>query len=185
MLTTVYSGCGFDREQRTYLFEISSLHDWTPPPRLHEAFKTVPFKFEVLQGFQDADVTEISDFISKESTQTKIALNAPQVLSSLYTWALHDRSATEIIAMKHLSSGSLAGLGLLYRSDSLIARYLPLATEHYGAISSIIIKHEEQSASVMEVFLAFAIMQLKLRGFSFAQFRVVSRDILRLLKDVF
>lgn len=121
---------------------------------------------------------EILDLLSKEPIQGTNALRSPQILSTLYKWALEDHQATEIVTMRNVKANQLVGLGILYCTDSRIANYFPLASKQVAAISGIVLRPEEFSTSPMTMLLAFAVSQIKMRGFSVAQIRAVSHHVL-------
>ncbi len=102
----------------------------------------------------------------------KSSLESPVILTKLYARALEDGNGSSVIMMKSSKDKKLAGLALIYGSDSKISDLLPCA-EHTGVISSVIVSAGRSSEYVRD-FLSTAISELKAQGFLTAQLSAVS-----------
>jgi len=129
----------------------------------------VSFTFDLIHGSAnpspqtpDFPVAQVLDFVSQHA--------APEVLS-LYNLALEDPKACAIVRAKSPIDGSLVGTVIVCRSDTNLARWMPLLTSAHddkemagGILAPITPQGSAQREIVLQGLVTLGIKQIKKQG---------------------
>lgn len=152
-----------------YTLTIRSLSHWSPPDGLLQSIQSVSFTFDLIHGsanpsLQTPDplVTQVLDFVSQHA--------ALEVLS-LYNLALQDPKACAIVRAKSPIDGSLVGTVIVCRSDTNLARWMPLLISAHdnkemagGILAPITPQGSAQREVVLQGLVTLGINQIKKQG---------------------
>ncbi|KAM3089394.1 hypothetical protein ACMFMG_000994 [Clarireedia jacksonii] len=147
-----------------YTLIIRNLAQWVPPEGLLGTIQRVSFSFDLIQGRSNS-ATQVLDFVAQHAS--------PEILS-IYSLAIQDSKSCGIVRAKSPIDGSLVGTVIISRSDTALARWMPVlhgpggrdgaAGSTGGILTPVIPQGNKQREIVLQGLVMLAIRQNKNKG---------------------